>query len=406
MNGLKDKNILLIVTGSIAAYKALDLVRSLRDEGAVVRCVMTKGAEEFITPLSLASLSQNKVYTDLFSLTDEAEMGHIRLARQADLVVVAPASADFIARMALGLANDLASTLILATDRPIMVVPAMNVVMWQQPIVQIHVQNLQQRGVQFIGPAEGDLACGEFGAGRMIDIDTLVDQLKKKVDSNLPLKGLKALVTSGPTYEPIDPVRFIGNRSSGKQGIAIAESLAQAGADVMLVTGPTALSMPACVNVVRVQTAQEMFNACHKALPVDIVVCAAAVADWALAKPAAQKIKKETWQDLTWDWQQNPDILASLAGLPQAKRPKLVIGFAAESDPDLNKAQQKHLAKKCDWLIVNDIKDGAVFGSDDNQVTLLKGDKVENWPLTSKKAVADRLIETIISKVEKKSQKQ
>ncbi|MBI1215348.1 MAG: bifunctional phosphopantothenoylcysteine decarboxylase/phosphopantothenate--cysteine ligase CoaBC [Alphaproteobacteria bacterium] len=395
---LSGLRILLIISGSVAAYKSLDLIRRLRDEGADVRCILTSGGAQFITPLSVASLSENKAYTDLFSLTDEQEMGHIRLARDCDLVLVAPASANIIARAAQGLADDLASTVLLATDRPVMLAPAMNPVMWQNKAVQDNVQTLHKRGYRVITPGAGDMACGETGTGRLPEVPDLVRAVCDFFQDNAPLKGLSALVTSGPTFEPLDPVRFLGNRSSGKQGHAIAEALAMAGAAVTLVSGPVQVPDPARVRVLHVETAQQMLDACLKSLPADIAVCAAAVADYRAAEPAEQKIKKSGEAGLSLKLVQNPDILATLS--QSNRRPKLVVGFAAETHDGLENAKQKIDRKGCDWLVLNDVGGGKIFGQDENTVTLLRRDAdskldAETWPELSKKDVARRLADKI-----------
>lgn len=365
---LSARRILLVISGSISAYKSLDLIRRLRDAGAEVRCILTRGGAEFITPLSVAALSESKVYGDLFSLTDEQEMGHIRLARDCDMVLVAPASASLIARAAQGLADDLAATVLLATDKPVVFAPAMNPVMWQSAAVQDNIATLQRRGAKIIAPASGLMACGEQGAGRLPDVADIVAQVTAHFESSKPLAGKTALVTSGPTHEPLDPVRFLGNHSSGKQGHAIAAELALAGATVTLVSGPVALPDPAGVTVQRVTTAQQMLDACMSALPVDIAVCAAAVADFRPAAAAGSKIKKNGDSTLALTLVQNPDILAHLCRAPA--RPQLVVGFAAETDNHAENAARKMAAKGCDWLVLNDVAGGGVFGADDNSITL------------------------------------
>ncbi len=392
---LAARRILLIISGSIAAYKSLDLIRRLRDEGADVRCILTRGGAEFITPLSVAALSENKVYSDLFSLTDEQEMGHIRLARDCDLVLIAPASASLIARAAHGSADDLAATVLLATDKPVMMAPAMNPVMWGNAAVQDNIATLTRRGVTVVTPAAGDMACGETGTGRLPEVTEIVARVIAHFHANKPLAGLSALVTSGPTHEPLDPVRFLGNRSSGKQGHAIAAELARAGAAVTLVSGPVAEADPAGVRVVRVQTAQQMHDACMAALPADIAVCAAAVADYRPAEAATAKIKKNGDGDLTLTLVQNPDILAALSR--HAARPKLVIGFAAETDSHLENARRKLAAKGCDWLLLNDVSSGQVFGENTNQLTLLRDSGQTVLPHQDKAGLA-RLIVCEISK--------
>lgn len=398
-DNLAGRRILLIISGGIAAYKGLELIRRLRDTGADVRCILTSGGAQFITPLSVAALSENKVHTDLFSLTDESEMGHIRLARDCDLVLIAPASANLIGRAAHGLADDLAGTVLLATDKPIMIAPAMNPVMWENKAVQENLKILEKRGYKILSPAAGDMACGETGTGRLPEIPEIVKAVSGFFLQAGPLKGLKALVTSGPTFEPIDPVRFIGNRSSGKQGHAIAEALALAGADVTLVAGPVREPDPRRVKAVHVETAQEMLDACLKSLPVDIAVCAAAVADFRPEEASDKKIKKSGKEPMTVKLVQNPDILAALS--QSNRRPRLVIGFAAETNDGLDNAKKKLSTKGCDWLVLNDVNGGKVFGQDSNIVTLLQktGTDVasETWPEKDKKEVARDLVAKIAS---------
>ncbi|GAA0606974.1 bifunctional phosphopantothenoylcysteine decarboxylase/phosphopantothenate--cysteine ligase CoaBC [Thalassospira tepidiphila] len=400
---LNRKSVLLIISGGIAAYKVLEVIRRLRDRGIHIRAILTKGGAEFVTPLSVAALTENKVYQDLFSLTDEAEMGHIRLSREADLVLVAPASADILAKMATGQAGDLATTALLATNKPVMIAPAMNVEMWNHPATQANIATLESHGVLRVGPASGDLACGEFGSGRLAEpaeiIASVVDFLEQQ-DAPKPLAGKKAVVTSGPTHEPIDPVRYIANRSSGKQGHAIAEALAQAGADVTLVTGPVTLPDPAGVKVVRIETAREMLGAVQAALPADIAVCAAAVADWRTADEAGQKLKKDgsgVIPDLKLS--ENPDILATISKFGPM-RPGLVIGFAAETENVTDHARAKRVRKGCDWILANDVAPATgTFGGDDNEIYLISGDDEtsdERWERQSKTGVARALSARII----------
>lgn len=395
---LTARRILLIISGSIAAYKSLDLIRRLRDAGADVRCILTRGGAEFITPLSVAALSENKVYSDLFSLTDEQEMGHIRLARDCDLVLVAPASASMIARATHGSADDLAATVLLATDKPVMMAPAMNPVMWGNQAVQDNIKTLKQRGVTIITPDSGLMACGEKGAGRLPDVSEIVGAVIDHFQANRPLAGYHALVTSGPTHEPLDPVRFLGNRSSGKQGHAIATALASAGATVTLVSGPVSEPDPAGVTTIHIQTAQQMHDACMSALPADIAICAAAVADYRPAAAATSKIKKNDDGSIDLTLVQNPDILASLSR--HALRPRLVIGFAAETDNHLENAKRKIAAKGCDWLLLNDVSSGQVFGQPTNQLTLLRqqgGDlSHHDLPHQSKSELARQIVCEII----------
>ncbi|MGE3623347.1 MAG: bifunctional phosphopantothenoylcysteine decarboxylase/phosphopantothenate--cysteine ligase CoaBC [Bdellovibrionales bacterium] len=391
---LNNRRILLIISGGIAAYKSLELIRRLRDAGAKVRCILTSGGAQFVTPLSVAALSEEQVYSDLWSLTDENRMGHIRLAREADLVVVAPASANLIARMAQGLADDLASTVLLATDKPVIIAPAMNVVMWQNPATQANVATIQTRGIRLVGPASGMMACGEEGEGRMMEPAEILSAISRHFSIPGPLAGKRALVTAGPTYEPLDPVRFIGNRSSGKQGFAIAEALHAQGAVTTLVTGPARLPDPAGIKTIRVETAREMLDACEAALPADIAVCTAAVADWRPAEFSPEKMKKGTAKTGI-ELVENPDILATLAKAGN-RRPRLVIGFAAETGDVIENAKRKFGRKNCDWILANDVADGKGFDAGDNEVALLrrgaKGDvAVTNWPRQSKEEIARQL---------------
>ena len=393
---LRDKRVLLIISGGIAAYKCLDLIRRLRERGAAVRCVLTKGGAQFVTPLSVSTLSRDKVFGDLWSLTDESEIGHIRLARDCDLVVVAPATADIIARMATGLADDLATTVLLATDKPILVAPAMNFVMWDHPATQANLQTLAARGVHRIGPASGELAEGETGMGRMSEPMEILAAIEALLGDERPLKGHRALVTSGPTYEPIDPVRFIGNRSSGKQGHAIASALAALGADTLLVTGPTKLSDPSDVRVTHVETAEQMLAACTGLLPVEVAVCAAAVSDWKVAEPRNRKIKKNGGAPPAISLTENPDILATLS--KGKKRPRLVIGFAAETEDVIANAIAKRKKKGCDWIVANDVSTGtSTFGGDTNTVHVVDERGAETWPELRKAEVAQRLARRIAS---------
>jgi len=387
---LAGKRILLVITGGIAAYKSLDLVRRLREQGAEVTAVLTRGGAEFVTPLSLAALTERKVFQELFSLTDESEMGHIQLSRAADLIVVAPATADCLAKLAAGLADDLASTLLLATDKDVMAAPAMNVRMWHHPATQANLATLQARGLLVVGPDEGAMACGEFGLGRMAEPAAILAAIAGYFAAGSALAGRHALVTSGPTHEPIDPVRFLANRSSGRQGHAIATALARHGARVTLVTGPVTLPDPAGVATVAVETAQQMLDACQAALPAEIAVCAAAVADWRVATAAGQKLKKDGRGPPALALAENPDILATLAKLKQG-RPALVVGFAAETERVLEQAKEKRKRKGCDWILANDVAGGGVFGERENQVHVIDAAGVETWPRLDKEAVAERL---------------
>ena len=394
---LNGKQILLIVSGGIAAYKAAVLVRRLKEAGASVVPVLTKGGAQFITPLTLSALAENPVYEDLFSLKDEAEMGHIRLAREADLILVAPASADLIGKMANGLADDLASTTLLAADGPVAIAPSMNPVMWANPATQANVATLMQRGVQVWGPADGDMACGEIGTGRFEEPEDLVERALTFFAPK-PLAGKTALVTSGPTHEPVDPVRVMANRSSGQQGQAIASALAAAGATVTLISGPVSLSQPVGVRVVKVQTADEMLAAAQAALPADIAVFAAAVADWKPKTSAPEKLKKTTDEnELSMSFVKNPDILATLA--KAENRPGLVIGFAAETENVVENAKSKLTRKNADWILANDVSEGAVFGERTNTVTLVSAQGSEDWPKLSKDQVAARLVEKITERL-------
>jgi phosphopantothenoylcysteine decarboxylase/phosphopantothenate--cysteine ligase len=395
---VQGKRILLIIAGGIAAYKSLELIRRLRERGAAVRCILTRAGAKFITPLAVASLSGDKAFTKLFSLTDEAEMGHIRLSREADLVVVAPATADLIAKMAHGLADDLASTALLATDKPVLIAPAMNPEMWQRPATRRNVAQLRADGVHQVGPAPGDMACGETGVGRMAEPDEIATAIGELLaPAARPLAGVRALVTSGPTFEAIDPVRFIANRSSGKQGHAIAAALAAAGADVVLVSGPVHEPDPEGVTVIRVESAAAMLAACQAALPVAVAVCAAAVADWRVAEPQTQKLKKRAGgPPPSLVLAENPDILKTLAR-PGPARPALVIGFAAETEDLEANARRKLAAKGCDWIVANDVsREQGTFGGVSNAVKLVGADaELETWPKLSKAEVAVRLVARI-----------
>ena len=388
---LHGKRILLVVAGGIAAYKCLDLVRRLRERGAEVRAVLTAAGAQFVTPLSLAALTENKVYQDLFSLTDESEMGHIRLSRESDLIVVAPATADLLAKMAHGRADDLASTVLLATDKPIVFAPAMNHRMWSNAATVGNVRALEARGAIRIGPNEGPMACGEFGPGRMAEPAEILDAIERWFAVRAPLAGRRAVVTSGPTIEPIDPVRFLSNRSSGRQGHAIAAALARLGAATTLVTGPTHEPDPPGVSIVRIETAAEMLAACRAAMPADIAVCAAAVSDWRVAEAAANKTKKNGGKPPTLELVENPDILASLAALGSG-RPRLVVGFAAETENVIDNARAKLAKKRCDWVVANDVSPGTgIFGGERNTVHIVEDGGVESWPTLTKAEVAARL---------------
>ena len=392
---LKDKRILLIIGGGIAAYKSLELIRRLRERGAEVTVCMTEAAKNFVTPLAAASLSGHKVYTDLFSLTDEAEMGHIQLSRAADLLVVAPATADLLAKMAQGLASDLASTLLLATDKRVLVAPAMNVRMWTHPATARNVARLRNDGVLFAGPVDGDMACGEFGPGRMAEPLQIVDAIASAVAAVAtagPLSGKRVVVTSGPTYEPIDPVRYIANRSSGRQGHAIAAAAREAGADVVLISGPVSIPDPPGVAVVHVETAEQMRTAVERALPADLFISAAAVADWRVAASSEQKVKKGKSGPPTLSLVENPDILATVAGLG-AHRPTLVVGFAAETEKIVEHGQAKLARKGCDMIVANDVSPATgVMGGLENSVHLITKSGVESLPRQDKTAAAQAII--------------
>lgn len=389
---LHGKRILLVVAGGIAAFKSLDLIRRLRERGASVRCVLTEAGAKFVTPLSLQALTEDKVYGDMFSLTDESEMGHIQLSRDADLLVVAPATANILARMAAGMADDLAATVLLATDKPVLAAPAMNVRMWTHAATVANVETLKKRGVTFVGPNDGAMACNEFGPGRMSEPLEIVAAIEAMLTSEKPLAGKRALVTSGPTREALDPVRYISNHSSGKQGHAIAHALAQLGADVTLVSGPVVVPDPVGVRIVRVDSADQMLAACLAAGGVDVAVCAAAVADWKAAKPATAKIKKKAGaQPPALELAPNPDILATLSR-PGPKRPALVVGFAAETEDVVANAVEKRTRKGCDWIVANDVSPAkGTFGGERNTVHLISGKGVEDWPTLAKEDVAIRL---------------
>ena len=389
---LEGKRVLLIVSGGVAAYKCLDVVRHLRKRGIAVRCVLTRGGAEFVTPLSLAALSGDTVFRDLFSLTDESQMGHIELSRSADLVVVAPATANILARMASGIADDLATTVLLATDTPVLVAPAMNVRMWEHAATRANVNTLEARGIRRVGPVEGEMACGEFGMGRLAKVDDIVAAIEAFLGgANRPLAGRRVLVTSGPTFEAIDPVRYLANRSSGKQGHAIARAVADLGAETVLVSGPTHQPDPPGVAVRHVESAEDMLAACEAALPVDVAVCAAAVSDWRISDPAPQKLKKDGAKDPpALVLAENPDILATLA--TSARRPRLLVGFAAETGSVVDNAVAKRRRKGCDWIVANDVSPATgTFGGDANTVHLISAGGVEDWPRLSKAAVAECL---------------
>ena len=402
---MQGKRILLIVGGGIAAYKSLELVRRLKERGASLRAILTKGGAEFVTPLSLSVLTEEKAFTDLFDLKDEAEIGHIRLSRETDLVVVAPATADLLAKMAHGLADDLATAVLLAADKQVLAVPAMNMRMWEHPAMRRNMATLRADGIAFVGPEEGEMACGEYGLGRMAEPEAILAAIEHLLGDKTsagamplrargtPLHGRKVLITSGPTQEPIDPVRYIANRSSGKQGHALARAAAALGAEVTLVSGPVTLPDPEGVNVVKVDTAHEMLAATLAALPADIAICAAAVADWRAADEAPQKLKKQPdGSGPSLKLAANPDILATIAK-PGAQRPQFVIGFAAETENLIENAKGKRLRKGADWIVANDVWPGTgAMGGDRTQVHLITAAGVEDWPPMSKDEMAARLL--------------
>jgi len=409
MGGLK--RILLIISGGIAAYKSLDLIRILTDAGIDVRCVLTRSGAQFVTALSLETLSKNKVYEDMFSLTNESNIGHIELSRDADLLVIAPATADIIAKMRTGISDELATTVLLATNKPVLIAPAMNVSMWEHQATQENIKVLKGRGIKFIGPEEGNMACGEYGLGRMAEPTVIATAIKKLIHENMEnttkskrnktarLLGKKAIVTSGPTHEPLDPVRYISNRSTGRQGHAIAAALANQGASTVLISGPTSLPDPEAVSVLKVTSAMEMLAACQKELPVDIVVCAAAVADWRARDPFKEKIKRNG--DIpTFELTENPDILETLSKTT-SDRPRLVVGFAAETSSIVDRAADKLAKKKCDWIVANDVSIGTdTFGGENNTVHIVDKNGVEKWPRMSKKSVGERLADRIADYIE------
>lgn len=391
---LGGKRILLIIGGGIAAYKCLDLIRRLRERGASVTPVMTRAAEEFVTPLSVAALAGEEVHRDLFDLTKEAEMGHIQLSRVADLVVVAPATADLMGKMAGGLASDLATTLLMATDTPVLCAPAMNVRMWDHPATQRNLAQLRADGIRFVGPNDGDMACGEFGPGRMAEPLEIIAAIEQSLGAG-PLAGKRVIVTSGPTQEPIDPVRYISNHSSGAQGTAIARALAALGAEVVFVTGPAEVPPPDGVQVVRVETAQQMSDAVDAALPVDAGVFAAAVADWRVDGASDRKLKKSRDGTPALEFAENPDILKRVSHMG-AGRPALVVGFAAETDDVIAHATAKRARKGCDWIVANDVSPATgIMGGAENAVVLITDQGAEEWPRMGKDAVAAQLAERI-----------
>ena len=393
-NNLK---ILLIISGGIAAYKSLELIRIFKKNNIKVQVVLTKGGAQFVTPLSIAALSEEKVYQELFSLKDETEMGHIQLSRKNDLILVAPASANIIAHVAAGIANDLATTIILAANKPVLFAPSMNVEMWNNPITKNNVQFLKNNNYKFVGPEPGDLACGEEGNGRMSE----PENIKKYISSMFKKKKLNidVLVTAGPTFEAIDPVRFIGNRSSGKQGIAIAKAFSELGANVTLVLGPSSQTVPEHIRVINIETAKDMLEAVKEIKNIDVAICAAAVSDWAIKNPSKNKIKKNNEKIPRISFALNPDILAYISN-KKKDRPKLVIGFAAETNNLINNAKDKLKSKKCDWVIANNVlEDPDVFGGDNNNITLITKDNIESWDKCSKTKVAKKLASKVIKEI-------
>jgi phosphopantothenoylcysteine decarboxylase/phosphopantothenate--cysteine ligase len=399
------RRILLVIGGGIAAYKCLELVRRAREKGFAVRAIMTRAAQQFITPLSVGALTNDRVFTELFDLDDEREIGHIRLSREADLIVVAPATADLLAKMAGGHADDLATAVLMATDKPVLVAPAMNPRMWLHPATRRNVDLLEADGIAFVGPNTGEMAeRGEAGPGRMAEpaeILSAIEALLEAPRRSGPLSGRRVIVTAGPTHEPIDPVRYIANRSSGKQGYEIAAALSRLGADVVLVSGPTTLPDPSGVETIRVETAREMLAAVDARLPADVAIFAAAVADWRVAAAADEKIKKQAGAATpTLALVENPDILKTVAHLPRARRPALVVGFAAETEKVIDHAKAKRVAKGCDWLVANDVSpETGVMGGDRNAIHLLTPDGLESWEEMGKDQVAERLARRIAEAV-------
>lgn len=387
---LAGRKVLLVIGGGIAAYRSLELIRRLRELGASVTPVLTKAGAEFITPLSVSALAAQRVHSDLFDVTNEAEIGHIELSRSCDLIVVAPATADLLAKMAGGLAGDLAATLLLATDKRVLVAPSMNVRMWHHRATQRNIATLRADGILFVGPMEGSMACGDFGMGRMAEPLDIVAAIENSLLDG-PLKGRHIVVTSGPTHEPIDPVRYIANRSSGMQGTAIAQALAALGANVTFVTGPATASRPKGVAIVEVETAQQMADAVHAALPAAAAIFAAAVADWRVKNASTSKLKKSAKGAPELTFSENPDILKSVAQLKQ-NRPKLVIGFAAETDDVLTNATAKRHRKGCDWIVANDVSPATgTLGGQENTVTLITPTGAESWPRMGKDMVAAKI---------------
>lgn len=397
---MRDKyKILLIISGGISAYKCLELIRVIKNDGNEVKTILTEGGANFVTPLSIAAISNEKVYQDIFSLNDESEMDHIQLSRESDVIVVAPASANIIARSANGICSDLATTVLLASNKPIIFAPAMNSHMWNNPATQRNIVLLKKDNINLIGPEPGDLACGEEGLGRMSEPDDIYEYILSILKNKKKKQTKSALVTAGPTYEPIDPVRFIGNRSSGKQGIAIANRLDNLGLNVTLVTGPTHQQISKNINTIRVNTAKEMYNACKDSLPVDVAVCAAAVSDWTVKSPNESKIKKNINHNPKINFSLAPDILDSISNAGN-KRPKLVVGFAAETNNLISNAKKKLEDKNCDWIVANNVLDNPkIFGGDDNEVKFISKSCVEEWQKTSKDQIAVLLSKRILEEI-------
>jgi len=396
----KNLKILLIISGGIAAYKSLELIRIIKKNNIKVQVILTKGGEKFVTALSVASLSEEKVYQDLFSLNDESEMGHIRLSRENDLILVAPASANIMAHAAAGIAHDLATTVLLASNKPIYFAPSMNVEMWNNPITQKNLQTLKENNYNFIGPESGNLACGEHGNGRMSEPEKI---LKYIMETNKKKNiKLNVLVTAGPTFEAIDPVRYIGNKSSGKQGIEIAIAFQNLGANVNLVLGPSKENVPSNINTINIQSAKDMFEEIKKIKNIDIAVCAAAVSDWTIDNPSKNKIKKNDTVKPKINLSLNPDILHYISN-NKNNRPKLVIGFAAETEDLIKNAQEKLNKKNCDWILANDVsKNPEIFGGDNNSISLITKNNIEEWNTVTKKEVAEKLASKVIESIEKK----
>ncbi len=400
MKTLSGKSVLLIIGGGIAAYKCLELIRLLKTGGCRVRAIMTRAAEEFVTPLSVASLTGEKVYTALFSLTDEIEMGHIELSRAADLLVVAPATADLMAKMANGIADDLASTALLATDKPVLIAPAMNVRMWTHAATRRNLETLKRDGVSIIGPNDGEMACGEFGPGRMAEPLEIAAAIERQLQPHgRPLTGKKVLITAGPTREAIDPERYISNHSSGKQGYALAEAAVAMGAETVLVSGPVNLAIPPGVAMMPVESAEQMLKICEGELPCDIAIFTAAVVDWRAAHVADEKIKKKDGPAPPLATVENPDILKTIA-TRKHKRPMIVVGFAAETEKIVEHAREKLTTKGCDLIVANDVSAATgVFGGDRNKVHIVTSQGVESWPDMSKREVADRLMQKLADRL-------